>query len=115
MTNFILRTVITGLSLFLVDWILPGVSLSGYTAAFIAALVLGLMNAFIRPILIFLTFPITVISLGLFLFVVNAITYWLTAAIVPGFEIDSFLSALIGAAITSFVNWGLNRMITQNK
>lgn len=115
MRAFILKTVITGLSLFLVDWILPGVTLSGYAAALAAAVILGLINAFIRPILVFLTFPITVVTLGLFLLVINAVTYWLTAAIVPGFHIDSFLSALVGALITSAINWGLNQIIQKNK
>ena len=109
--TFILRTIITGLSLFLVDWIVPGVTLSSVAAAFAAALILGLINAFIRPVLIFLTFPITVVTLGVFLLIINALTYWLTAAIVPGFDIDNFFSAVIGALITSIVGWGLNRMI----
>lgn len=113
--TFILRTIITGLSLFLVDWIVPGVTLSSVAAAFAAALILGLINAFIRPVLIFLTFPITVVTLGVFLLIINALTYWLTAAIVPGFDIDNFFSAVIGALITSIVGWGLNRMIQSGK
>lgn len=113
MRSFLVKVFITGLSLFLVEWILPGIEFSGYAALFVAAIILGIINAVVRPILILLTLPITILSLGLFLFVINALTYWFTAAIVPGFTINSFGTALLGALITGIISWGLNRLITE--
>jgi putative membrane protein len=105
MKSFILRTIVTGFSLLAADWLLDGVELDGAAAIVGSALILGLVNAFVRPVLVLLTLPITLLSLGLFLFVVNAITYGLTAYIVPGFEVSGLMAALLGALVTSLVSW----------
>lgn len=85
-------------------YILPGVSVT-VEGALVAAVVLGLFNIFLKPILIFLTLPITIVTLGLFWIVVNALLVYLTASIVPGFTIPSFWMALLFAVVLSLVNW----------
>jgi putative membrane protein len=101
--NWIIQLLLSGLSLWVVDWMLDSVTLQGFGTALVAAFILGLMNLVVRPILIFLTLPATVLSLGLFLFVVNALTYWLASMIVPGFEVTGFWGAFLGAIVTTIV------------
>jgi putative membrane protein len=82
-----------------------GVELKSYTAAMVTALVLGLLNAFVRPLLIILTLPVTVLSLGLFLFVINALTFQMASYLLDGFQVAGFGAALLGSIIYSL--WGL--------
>jgi putative membrane protein len=84
---------------------LPGVEISSLTALIIAALVLGCANAFVKPVLLLLTLPITVLTLGLFYTVVNGLVFALAAFLVPGFSVRSFLWAMLGAFIVGFVSW----------
>ena len=93
----ILHWIFTALILLLVAKITPGVYISGFGTALIAALVLGLVNFAIRPLLTLLTLPLNILTLGLFSFVINAILFGLVAWMVPGFEVTNFLSALVGA------------------
>lgn len=86
-------------------YILPGVKVGSYWTALLVALVLGLVNLFIRPFLIFLTLPINILTLGLFTFVVNALMILLVAAIVPNFEVEGFWNALIFAVLLMFINY----------
>ncbi|MBP1930996.1 phage holin family protein [Ammoniphilus resinae] len=109
--RFLLRILFSGLSLWIADLLIDSISLRGFGTAVLAAIILGLVNFFIKPILIFFTFPITVLSLGLFLLVINAITYWIASLFVPGFEIYSFWGAFLGAIVTSVVNALLNSLI----
>lgn len=93
-------------------YFLPGVEVASYTALFFAAIVLGLANSFIKPVLLILTLPITIMTLGLFSFVLNALMVMLTSAIVPGFMVDGFLTALLFSlilSITSSVLGSLNK------
>jgi putative membrane protein len=82
-----------------------GVVVNNYRAAMVAALVLGLLNAFVRPLLILLTLPVTVLSLGLFLFVINALTFQMASYLLDGFQVASFGAALLGSILYSL--WGL--------
>lgn len=82
-----------------------GVVVTNYRAAMVAALVLGLLNAFVRPLLILLTLPVTVLSLGLFLFVINALTFQMASSLLDGFQVSSFGSALLGSVLYSL--WGM--------
>ena len=84
-------------ALLLVAYLYPGVQVSSFGAALIAALVLGLVNAVIRPLLVILTLPVTLLTLGLFLFVINALMFWLAASVVGGFAVNGFVGALIGS------------------
>jgi putative membrane protein len=103
MISLLLRWVLNAGALLLVAYLLDGVTLETYTAAFIAALVLGLVNAVIRPVLVVLTLPVTILTLGLFIFVINALLFWLTAEIVKGFHVDGFGWALLGSILYSII------------
>jgi len=109
MINYIVRWVLLALSLLLVAWIVPGIQVNGFFAALIAALVIGIVNVLIRPILLAITLPINVLTLGLFTFVVNALLLWLVGAIVPGFLVAGFVPALLGSVLLSIlsviINW----------
>jgi len=106
--GFLLRVLLNGLAIFAAAWLVPGVHLAGPVPALIAGLILGLVNALVRPILVILTLPFTLITLGLFLLVVNTICLALTAALVPGFEISGFFAAFLGALIVTMVSWILS-------
>lgn len=88
-------------ALLLVAHLYPGVEVKNFSAAMIAALVLGLLNTLLRPILVLLTLPVTVVSLGLFLFVINALMFWAAAGVLDGFAVTGFGAALIGSLIYS--------------
>ena len=112
--RFLLRLLLNGIAIIVAAWFIPGVTLTGIVPALFAGAILGFVNALIRPILLLLTLPFTLITLGLFIFVVNAICFALTAAIVPGFEISGFFAALFGAIVVSLVSWVLNAMLTDD-
>ena len=99
--------------LLLLPYVLPAVQVSGFGTALLVALVLGLLNAIVRPILVLLTLPITVLTLGLFLFVINGLMFWLVARMLDGFTVTSFwwavLAALLYSVISSFVSSTLLR------
>lgn len=100
----ILRILITAGALLLCAYIVPGISVGSFLAAVIAAIVLGLLNLTARPILIVLTLPVTIVTLGLFMFLINAIVFSLTASFVQGFVVDGFLPALVGSLVVSVIN-----------
>ena len=108
MPHFLLTWLLTALALVITANLVPGFNIDSFPAALIAAVVLGLVNAVIKPILIALTLPITLVTLGLFLFVVNALTIWLAGSITPGFEVSGFLPALVGSIILTIVASVLN-------
>jgi len=91
---------------------LPGVEISGLLAALGAGLVFGLINAIVRPVLVILTLPLTLVTLGLFLFVLNGFCFWLTSALVKGFEVHGFWPALFGALLVSVVSWLLTAFLS---
>jgi putative membrane protein len=109
--RFLLRLLLNGTAIVVAAWFIPGVVLTGIVPALLAGALLGFVNALIRPILLLLTLPFTLITLGLFIFVVNAICFALTAALVPGFEISGFLAAFFGAIVVSLVSWVLNSLL----
>lgn len=103
--KLILRWIINAGVLLLLANYLPGISVSGWYAALIAALVLGLVNAVIKPLLVLLTLPVNVLTLGLFTFIINALLFWLVASWVKGFYVAGFWPAFWGALILSVVSW----------
>lgn len=107
--NIILRLVLNTLVVLAVAYILPGVSVNGYMAAFVAALAIGVINAVIKPILFVLTLPITIVTLGIFTLILNALLLMLASAIVPGFEIHGFWTAVLFGIIFSIVNLAFHR------
>jgi len=95
-----------------ISYILPGlIWVSGWRPAFFAALLLGFVNAIIRPILILLTLPLTLLTLGFFLLVINGLLLWLVAALVKGFYVNGFWGAVIGSVLISLVSWALSRIL----
>jgi len=99
--KIIVRWLLLAAALLLVHRLYPGVSVDSYSTALIAALVLGLLNTLVRPLLVLLTLPVTLLTLGLFLFVINALMFWAAASVLSGFHVAGFAAALIGSLIYS--------------
>lgn len=111
MIRILIGWVILTVAVMVASALLPGVRVRNWGTAFVAAAILGILNALLRPILVFLTFPITVVTLGLFIFVINALLFWLAGALVEGFEVKSFGSALLGSLVVSVVSILANLLI----
>jgi putative membrane protein len=109
------RWCLNALALMLVAYLYSGVQVTGIFPALIAALVLGLVNALIRPVLVLLTLPVTILTLGLFIFVINALLFWLVAEMVKGFEVKGFMAALIGSLMFSVITMMTSWLITGSK
>lgn len=105
MIHFLLRIVVGALSLGLATRIIPGIRADSWTTLFMAAFLLGLVNAVIKPILVLLTFPITILTLGLFLLVLNAAMLGLVAWLLRGFEVDGFIPALLCWLLITVIGW----------
>jgi putative membrane protein len=114
MRGFILRTLISALGLWAASAIVPGVDIRGGGTLLIAAILYGVVNALVRPVLVILTFPLTLVTLGLFLLVVNAAMFGLVAAFLEGFSVTSFFPALLGAIVVSIVSWFASGFIGSN-
>ena len=110
--GFLVRVVVNALAIWLATEVVPGIEARGATAVVVAALVLGLVNAIVRPVLLVLTLPLTLVTLGLFLFVLNALCLWLTSAVVPGFDVRGFWPAFWGALIVSALSWAVNGFVS---
>ena len=106
--KLILKWLLSAAALLFVAYIYDGVSLKSYQAALIAAFVIGLLNTLVRPILVILTLPVTVVTVGLFLFVINALMFWAAASLLDGFNVTGFWAALIGSLIYSVLSMIIN-------
>ncbi len=106
-----IKLLITMAALLITAYILPGMYIDGLFAGFVAALILGLVNIIVKPIFIILTLPLTIMTLGLFLVVINGLMLWMSAAIVPGFFITGFWNAIFAAILLSIVTWFLNGLL----
>lgn len=104
MTGFVLRLCATGIGLWVAAALVPGITIAGFGTLVLAALIMGLINGLIRPAVIFFTLPITIVTFGLFLLVINAALFGLTAALLEGFEVAGFFAALFGWIIVSLVS-----------
>ena len=113
--RLLLHWVLSAVAVWIVAHVVPGISVSGPMAALIAALVIGLINATLGLLLKILTFPLTLVTLGLFWFVINALMLELAAAFVPGFEVRGFVPALIGAVVLSLVNSVLQWLVMPSR
>ncbi len=107
----LLHWAVSAISLMLTAYLVRGFKVTNFGAALVAALVIGLANVFLWPLLIFLTLPINVLTLGLFTFVVNGMVLKICAAVLPGFEITSWLAAIFGAIILSIVSYGMHYIL----
>jgi putative membrane protein len=112
--GFLLRIVVYTLALLVAAHVVPGIRLDGLMSAVVAGLLLGVVNAIVRPVLVLLTFPITLLTLGLFLLVLNAFCLWLVSAFVPGFHVAGFWPAFWGALLVSVVSWILTALISDS-
>ena len=99
--RLILKWLLSALALLAVTYLYSGVQVSSFTSALIAAAVIGLLNMIVRPVLVVLTLPVTVVTLGLFLFVINALMFWAASGLLQGFNVTGFTAALIGSLIYS--------------
>ncbi len=110
--GLLLRVLINAAALWVAASLIPGIRVDGVGYTLLAALVLGIINAIVRPVLVFLTFPITLLTLGLFIFVLNAFCLWLTSRLVPGIEVHGFWAAFLGALVVSAVSWILTAFLS---
>lgn len=109
--KFVLDWLVNAAALAFTAWLIPGIEVLGTGSLFLAALVIGLINAIVRPVLLLITLPITVLTLGLFYFVLNGLLLWLAAAVTPGFELAGILAAIVGALVLSLVATLLHLLI----
>ena len=98
-----------------VAYLVPSISVASFWTALIAALVLGLVNAVIRPVLILLTLPATVLTLGLFILVINGLLFWFVGSFVEGFRVGGFWAAFVGAILFSIVSWLLSALVLKDR
>ncbi len=109
--HLLARWFLNALALLFVAYVVPGIRVDGIYAALITALVLGVMNALVRPILLLLTLPINLVTLGLFTFVINALMLWLVSTMVKGFSVASFGAALLAALVLWVASWVTNELL----
>src|SRR6476620_9699781 len=112
--RFLVRLLLNALAIAIAAYFVPGVILTGWGPAILAGVILGFVNAIVRPVLLLLTLPFTLLTLGLFIFVVNAICFALTAGLVPGFDLSGFFAAFFGALVVTMVSWLLNALMADN-
>jgi putative membrane protein len=106
---------LNALALLAVAYFVPDIHVSSFMAALIAALVIGLANMLIKPILLILTLPVTIITLGLFIFVINGILFWLAGYFIQGFDVKTITAGIIGAIVYSIISWILSAIIIDKK
>jgi putative membrane protein len=111
MKGILIRWLILTVAILSAAYLLDGMEVRGFTSAFFAAAVLGILNAVLRPVLIILTLPLNILSLGLFTFVINAFLLKMASGVIPGFEVHGFWPALFGSLIISLVSWLLSSLI----
>lgn len=109
--GFIIKVLVTAVAAYFAAWLLPNVTIDSAGTAIIVALVFALLNAIVRPILVLLTIPITVLTLGLFLLVINIIIVKLTDALIGGFDVDGWLAALLFSLVVTVVSWIINTIV----
>lgn len=110
--RLIVLWVINAVALLAVSYLLPGfISVDTFTTALVAALILGLVNTFIRPVLVLLTLPVTLLTLGLFILVINGLLFWFVGSFINGFHVRGFWAGVIGALIYSVISWILSALI----
>lgn len=112
--NIIFSWVLHAAALVAVTQLVSSVHVDGYGSALIAAIVIGLVNALIKPLLLIITLPLTVLTLGIFILVINALCFWLAGSILRGFVVDGFTGALLGALVYSVLSYGIRWLLSNN-
>lgn len=110
---FLLRIALNAGSLILISNVVEGIKLGGWYPAIITVVVLGIVNALIRPLILILTLPVNILTLGLFTFVINALMFWFASSIVKGFEVDGFWPAFWGALLFSIASWLISAVVSK--
>jgi len=111
MISIIMRLIVLALGVFVAAYLVPGINIAGYGAAIKAALLLGILNIFIKPVLLLLTLPINILTIGVFTLIINGLLLWFVGAVVHGFSISGFLTAILGSIVISVLSILLNRFI----
>jgi len=113
MNGIVVRWLISSFAILITSYVLEGIRVDGFFSAFCAAAILGVLNAVFRPILLILTLPINILSLGLFTFVINAILLMMASGVISGFDVRGFWSAVMGSMVISLVSWFLTSFISE--
>jgi putative membrane protein len=113
MKGIFLRWLILTFAIIATSYLIDGIQVSGFLSAFFAAAILGILNAFFRPILLILTLPVNILSLGLFTFVINAMMLMMVSGVISGFKVYGFWSAVFGSLLISLVSWLLTSFISE--
>ncbi len=109
--RLLVNWLIDAAALWFTAWLVPGISVAGTRALLLAALVIGLVNAVVKPVLVFLTFPVTILTLGIFYLILNGVLFYLAAALTPGFALSGFGAAFLGALVMSVVGLVLHAVV----
>jgi putative membrane protein len=112
--SLVLVWLINAVALIAVAYLMPSISVSSFGAALVAALVLGLVNAVVRPVLVLLTLPVTILTLGLFIFVLNGLLFWMVGSWLEGFNVGGFWAGVFGAIVFSLVSWLLSALVLRD-
>jgi putative membrane protein len=111
MIRLLIVWLINALALMAVAYLMPSIEVSSFGAALVAALVLGLVNAVVRPVLVLLTLPVTILTLGLFIFVLNGLLFWMVGSWLQGFWVGGFWAGVLGAIVFSIISWALSALV----
>jgi len=106
--GFVIRLIVNAIALIVVAYLVPGIHVSGFVGALVAALILGIVNAILRPILVILSLPLEILTLGLFTLVINGLLFWLVGALHIGLDVAGFWPAFLGAIVMAIVSWLLS-------
>jgi putative membrane protein len=115
MLKLLVVWLINAAALLALPYIVPSIQVDSFMTALVAALILALVNTLIRPLLVVLTFPVTVVTLGLFIFVINGLLFWMVASFVDGFRVAGFWSAVLGAIVYALISWAVSALIPGGK
>ena len=113
MIRLLLVWLVNAAALFALPYLFTSIQVSSFGTALIAALVLGLINTLIRPVLLLLTLPVTVLTLGLFIFVINGLLFWAVGSWLEGFRVDGFWAGVFGAIVYSLISWALSSLVSK--
>jgi putative membrane protein len=111
MVRMLIGWILNAIALLAVAWLMPSIQVASVGSALIAALVLGLVNTLVRPILVVLTLPVTLLTLGLFLLVINGLLFWAVGSFLEGFSVGGFWSGVLGAILYSLISWVLSSLL----
>jgi putative membrane protein len=115
MRNLLVVWLINALALLALPYVVPSVQVDGFVTALVAALVLGFVNTLIRPVLVLLTLPVTLLTLGLFIFVINGLLFWMVANLLDGFHVAGFGAAVLGAIVYALISWVASALVFGGK